>query len=41
MEKLRKKEEGKKLNSGDEKIMNEAEKLLHEEFALVLNIKVD
>ena len=41
MEKLRKKEEGKKLNAGDEKIMNEAEKLLHEEFALVLNIKVD
>ena len=41
MEKLRKKEEGKKLNAGDEKIMNEAEKLLHEEFALILNIKVD
>ena len=41
MEKLRKKEEGKKLNAGDEKIMNEAEKLLHEEFALVLNIKLD
>ena len=40
-QRISKKEVGKKLNVGDEKIMNEAEKLLHEEFALVLNIKVD
>ena len=32
---------GKKLNINDEKIMNDAEKLLHEELALVLNIKLE
>ena len=37
----KKKNEGKKLYVGDEKIMSEAQRLLHEEFALVLNIKVD
>ena len=40
-EKEKKKIEGKKLYVGDEKIMSEAQRLLHEEFALVLNIKVD
>ena len=39
--KEKKKIEGKKLYVGDEKIMSEAQRLLHEEFALVLNIKVD
>lgn len=33
--------EVKKLYVNDEKIMTDAEKLLHEEFALVLDIKVD
>lgn len=33
--------EVKKLYVNDEKIMTNAEKLLHEEFALVLDIKVD
>lgn len=37
-EKERKKEEGKKLNAMDTRIMATAEKLLHEEFALVLGI---
>lgn len=41
LEKEKKKNEGKKLYVGDEKIMSEAQRLLHEEFALVLNIKVD
>ena len=41
LEKQKKKNEGKKLYVGDEKIMSEAQRLLHEEFALVLNIKVD
>ena len=41
LEKEKKKIEGKKLYVGDEKIMSEAQRLLHEEFALVLNIKVD
>ena len=41
LEKEKKKTEGKKLYVGDEKIMAEAERLLHEEFAVVLNIKVD
>lgn len=41
LEKEKKKTEGKKLYVGDEKIMSEAQRLLHEEFALVLNIKVD
>ena len=41
LEKEKKKVEGKKLYVNDEKIMTNAEKLLHEEFALVLDIKVD
>lgn len=41
LEKEKKKVEGKKLYVNDEKIMTDAEKLLHEEFALVLDIKVD
>ena len=41
LEKQKKKNEGKKLYVGHEKIMSEAQRLLHEEFALVLNIKVD
>ena len=36
LEKEKKKVEGKKLYVNDEKIMTDAEKLLHEEFALVL-----
>lgn len=41
LQKQQKKEEGKKLYVGDEKIMSEAERLLHEEFALVLKIKIE
>lgn len=41
IQKQQKKEEGKKLYVGDEKIMSEAERLLHEEFALVLKIKIE
>lgn len=41
LEKEKKKVDGKKLYVNDEKIMTDAEKLLHEEFALVLDIKVD
>lgn len=33
-------ESGKKFHAADEKIMKEAEKILYEEFALVLNIKL-
>ncbi len=32
---------GKKMYAGDEKLMREAEKLIYEEFATVLNIKPD
>lgn len=38
LQKQERKKEGKKLNINYEKIMNEAEKLLNQEFALVLNI---
>ena len=41
LEKEKKKIEGKKLYVGDEKIMSEAQRLLYEEFAFVLNIEVD
>jgi RNA polymerase-interacting CarD/CdnL/TRCF family regulator len=41
LEKDRKKEQGKKLNTSDFRIMTTAEKLLHEEFAVVLEINVD
>jgi RNA polymerase-interacting CarD/CdnL/TRCF family regulator len=39
LEKERKKGTGKRLNSTDVKIMTAAEKLLHEEFAVVLGIE--
>ena len=32
---------GKKMYASDEKLMREAEKLIYEEFATVLNIKPD
>lgn len=41
IQKEEKKEDGKKLYVSDEKIMTDAQRLLHEEFALVLNIKVE
>lgn len=40
-EQQKKKENGKRLHSADERFMREAEKLLYEEFAYVLKIKRD
>lgn len=37
----KRKESGKKLNSADEHVMKSAEKILYDEFALVLNISRD
>lgn len=39
--KMERKAVGKKMYASDEKIMREAERLIHEEFAVVLNIQPD
>ena len=39
LKKQEKAKEGKKLMIGDEKLMQEAEKILHQELALILDIK--
>ena len=38
MRRLQLRTQGKQLRTGDDQLLREAEKLLHDEFALVLNI---